>query len=55
MLFLSLVNWTEVGTDLFVVVGGFAPAGPNVNNNDYANENNGVAGLRKSCFFSPLS
>jgi hypothetical protein len=33
----------------FVVVGGLASAGLNVNNNNYDNVNNGAAGLRKSC------
>jgi hypothetical protein len=36
----------------FVVVGGFAPAGLNVNNN-YDNDNIGVAALRKSCYIFP--
>ena len=49
MLFLFLVTWMDIGTSAFVVVGGFAPGGLNVNNNYY--ENNGVAGLRKSCYF----
>jgi len=40
----------DIGTDVFVVVGGFAPGGLNVNNN-YDNDNNGVAALRKSCYF----
>jgi len=31
----------------FVVVGGFALSGLNVNNNNYDNDNIGVAGLRK--------
>ena len=37
----------------FVVVGGFAPAGLNVNNNNYDNDHFGVAALRKSCYIFP--
>lgn len=51
MLLLALVAWTDIGTGPFVVVGGFAPGGLNVNNYYYDNENNGVAALRKSCYF----
>ena len=40
-----------IGTGPFVVVGGFAPAGLNVNNNNFDNDNIGVAALRKSCYF----
>jgi len=51
MLFLALVQWMDIGTGPFAVVGGFAPGGLNVNNNYDDNENIGVAGLRKSCYF----
>jgi len=49
MLFLALVQLMDISASPFVVVGGFAPAGLNVNNNYYDNENIGVAGWRKSC------
>ena len=50
MLFLALVQRMDIGTGLPVVVGGSAPRGLNVNNNnDYDNENIGVAALRKFC------
>lgn len=51
MLSLPLVPWMDIGASPYVVVGGFAPGGLNVNNNNYDNENIGVAGLRKSCYF----
>jgi hypothetical protein len=52
MLLLALVVRMDIGTRPFVVVGGFAPAGLNVNNNNFDNDNNGVGGLRKSCYSS---
>jgi hypothetical protein len=52
MLFPALVMRMDIGAGSFVVVGGFAPGGLNVNNNyDYDNGNIGVAGLRKFCCF----
>ena len=44
----------DVGTDSHVVVGGFAPAGLNVNNNNYDNDNNGVGALREILLFTLL-
>lgn len=51
IVFLLLVLRMDIGANLFALVGGFAPDGLNVNNNGYNNENNGVAGSRKSCYF----
>ena len=51
MMFLPLVKWKDIGADPRAFVGGFAPGGLNVNNNDDDNENNGVGVLRKSCYF----
>jgi hypothetical protein len=45
-----LVVWMGASTSSPCVVGGFAPAGLNVNNSD--NDNNGVGILRNSCFNS---
>ena len=42
MLLLSLVLQTDIGTGLFVVVGGFAPSGLYANNNNFDNDNIGV-------------
>ena len=51
MVFLLLVKRKGIGADPWAFVGGCAPAGLNVNNNDDDNENNGVGSLRKSCYF----
>ena len=55
MLFLALVLRMDIGTGSCVVVGGFAPGGLNVNNNNFDNDNIAVVGLWKFCYFSPLS
>ena len=48
ILLLFLVVLMDIGTAPLVVVGGFAPAGLNVNNNyDNANDNIGLGALRK--------
>jgi hypothetical protein len=51
MLLPALVLRMDISTSPLVVVGGFAPGGMNVNNNNYDNDNIGVAGFRKSCYF----
>ncbi len=49
ILFPAPVLRMDIGTGPSGVVGGFAPAGLNVNNNNYDNDNIGVGGLRKFC------
>ena len=51
MLFLALVKRMDIGAGLFVVIGGCAPSGVYVNNNNYDNENIGVGVLRKFFVF----